>query len=147
MSLTQTRRTTATRRPPALRATVAGSTAPQRSPTTSAAATASIVADEAVIEQILERLTAPGAPAQLQRAMLRNLDQRGSLTAAELPRQWPVTRQHVRDALRILHRDGLVEPSSEIGGRRSYQLTALGRGCLERIDWSSAVALEVRAQA
>lgn len=91
-----------------------------------------------------QKLSAANAPGALRRALLRAIDRDGPQTAAELPRLWPVTRQHVKDTLHDLIADGLVRVIAGAGVCRVYGLTELGRRHLEEIDWAEAVAVEAR---
>lgn len=54
---------------------------------------------------------------QLRAHVLSILAERGPQTASEIPRRWPVTRQHVRAMVRRLLKEGVVEPAPEGCGR------------------------------
>lgn len=95
-------------------------------------------------EDRMRKLTAADAPGALRRDILRALERYGPLTAAEIPRSWPVTRQHVRDVMREMADDGLVGVTSGDYGCRSFRLTDLGRRCLEELDWSAAIEADQR---
>lgn len=103
---------------------------------TASGASASLNAETAV-----RRLTRGDAAAAVGRRILRALDRQGPLTSAEIPRTRPATLAHVRALLRDLAALGLVRAASA-DGCRSYRLTALGRRCLEEIDWAEALELE-----
>jgi DNA-binding HxlR family transcriptional regulator len=97
-----------------------------------------------VDEVVIRKLTAADASGALRRDVLRALDRYGPLTAAEIPRSWPITRPHVRDLLRDMVTDGLLEVTAESYGCRSFRLSDLGRVCLEELDWSAAIEADLR---
>jgi predicted ArsR family transcriptional regulator len=62
-----------------------------------------------------------------RRAILEYLAARGTTAIRDIPRQWPVTRYHIRRLVRALVAEGVAEPVvSEGGGESVYHLTALG---------------------
>jgi len=76
-----------------------------------------------------DRLTA------LRRRLLERLRDEGPTAVVDLPRQWPVTRYHVRHVVRHLLDEGLIET---VGGgapawHRLVRLTAHGAGAIQRL--------------
>jgi hypothetical protein len=94
---------------------------------------------------LVQELGGHGATARLRLGLLRSLDQFGPQVAAEMPRAWPITRQHVRRAIRWLTDDGLVEIVSDGSGSGSVRLTGDGRRVVDEIDWSETVHSMERA--
>lgn len=88
----------------------------------------------------VSELSATSVAARVALDVLRRLDQFGPLTVAEIPRAWPVTRQHVRSTLRWLAAEGLVAVVADTAGlARRFQLTSDGRRVFDEIDWTQAV--------
>lgn len=88
--------------------------------------------------RLVDELSGPDAFAALRLDLLRTLDQFGPWSAAEIPRDWPLTRKHIRWAIRSLADDGLLEVDNE-SVTRTLRLTQLGRRVLDEIDWTETV--------
>lgn len=99
-----------------------------------------------VSEGLIRKLSAADAPGALRREVLRALERHGPLTAAEVPCVWPVTRQHVRDVMRDMTSDGLLGVTAGDYGCRSYQLSDLGRRCLDELDWAAAIEADLQGE-
>ena len=76
-----------------------------------------------------DRLTA------LRRRLLEHLRDEGPTAVVDLPRQWPVTRYHVRHVVRLLLEEGLIETSGDSAPawHRLVRLTAHGTGAIRRL--------------
>ncbi|NIR46280.1 MAG: hypothetical protein GWN99_17735 [Gemmatimonadetes bacterium] len=87
----------------------------------------------------MEELGATNATARLRLDVLRRLDQFGPLTLTEIPRAWPVTRQHIRGAVRWLVEDGLLAVGGRPESEGRYELTGDGQRVLDEIDWTTSI--------
>ncbi|UCC81952.1 MAG: hypothetical protein JSW46_13200 [Gemmatimonadota bacterium] len=87
----------------------------------------------------MDELSGGGALATLRLSLLRTLDQFGPQTVAEIPRAWPLTREHIRRAIRSLAEDGLLELRIDGISSRNARLTDVGRRVLDEIDWTETI--------
>lgn len=97
------------------------------------------------LSALVEELGGSSAPARLRLNLLRTLDQFGPLAVAEIPRAWPITREHIRRAIRWLNDDGLAQVGKDGTGSRAVRLTEDGRRVLDEIDWTETVRSMERA--
>jgi hypothetical protein len=88
---------------------------------------------------LVTELSAGDAAAGVRLTVLRRLDQFGSLTPAEIPRAWPLTRAHIRGAIRWLTADNLVAAVVQNDSASRFQLTRDGRRVLDEIEWTQTV--------
>jgi hypothetical protein len=95
------------------------------------------------LDALVSELSETNAMAGLRLAILRHLDQFGPRLVVEIPRAWPVTREHVRAAANRLVEDGLlaVEGKAGRGAPRRLGLTQDGTRLLEEIDWTETIRL------
>jgi DNA-binding transcriptional ArsR family regulator len=91
------------------------------------------------VKALVDELSGAGVLGTLRLSLLRTLDQFGPQTVTEIPRAWPVTRQHVRRAIRSLADDGLLELRIDGSGSRTARLTHVGRRVLDEIDWTETI--------
>jgi predicted transcriptional regulator len=87
----------------------------------------------------VDELSGGGALATLRLSLLRSLDQFGPQTVTEIPRAWPLTREHIRQAIRSLADDGLLQLRVNGVGSRTAWLTHLGRRVLDEVDWTETI--------
>ena len=95
------------------------------------------------LDALVRELSGKGAAAVLRLEILRHLDQFGPRLVREIPRAWPVTRQHVRSLAGSLVTDGLLAflGNGDLGAPRRLGLTEEGRRVLEEIDWNETIRL------
>lgn len=91
------------------------------------------------VAALVDELSGGGALATLRLSLLRTLDQFGPQTVAEIPRAWPLTREHIRRAIRSLAEDGLLELRIDGISSRNARLTDVGRRVLDEIDWTETI--------
>lgn len=77
---------------------------------------------------LVDELSGGGALAMLRLSLLRTLDQFGPQTVTEIPRAWPLTREHIRRAIRSLADDGLLELRIDSARSRSGPATERRQG-------------------
>lgn len=95
------------------------------------------------LDTLVSELSGNGAAAVLRLEILRHLDQYGPRLVREIPRAWPVTRQHVRSLAGRLVEDGLLAftGDGDPAAPRRLDLTEEGRRVLEEIDWNETIRL------
>lgn len=93
------------------------------------------------LDALVNELSGKGATAILRLGILRHLDQFGPRLVRELPREWPITRQHVRRLANRLIDDGLLAftRNGDSGSPRRLDVTEEGRRVLEEIDWNETL--------
>ncbi len=91
------------------------------------------------VAALVDELSGGGALATLRLSLLRSLDQFGPQTVTEIPRAWPLTREHIRQAIRSLADDGLLQLRVNGVGSRTAWLTHLGRRVLDEVDWTETI--------
>jgi hypothetical protein len=95
------------------------------------------------LAKLVNELSGNGAAATLRLEVLRYLDQFGPSLIREIPRAWPITRQHIRSQAGRLMEDGLLSfaENGDPGAPRRLNLTEEGRRVLEEIDWNETIRL------
>jgi DNA-binding MarR family transcriptional regulator len=95
------------------------------------------------LDALVRELNRGSAASVLQLEILRHLDQYGPRLVREIPRAWPVTRQHVRSLAERLVADGLLAfvGNGDPATPRRLGLTEEGRRVLEEIDWNETIRL------